>query len=565
MSKKSTLPDFQSDNSQADKQWTSAPRSQASSRVLDEFRHKRGPLRALMFLVLLVIFGLIATLAVRNVNKEEVFGGILPGVETNGQTLSIGMLTKPEHLDPRTDPQAARLLLSTVYQGLTARDQKNRVTNTGLAKSWKVSADGLHYTFRLRTAYFATGTQVTSQHVVQSFQALSEQKLGGDLLAHVSAITNTDAKTVKLDLNQPDPLLLTKLAGPLGIVYETSAGSSFESQHLPAGSGPYSLSTSNGDTWRLSSNPQYKAARSNARPAFDAISVKYFPSSHELFESFKKGSLDGAIGLDASDYQAAKADKKLSSQLVTGPSTQRAVVAFNAADSSLTSDLRYRLIYRMVFNREELLQASGASGFVNASPLNSLELGYTDALKGQENDLEKAKQDVRYFVMYYGWTTFTMALSPDFPQAVADKMVAQTEAMGDHLKLVRLNAQQWHDEVTNAADGTMKYDMAAFLDDGLYTFSKFTHDTWWKFDSPDVDSAYEAASTAKTQKEYEENIGQASQHLLDNQPWTWLYQLNSVSLWKKGFTGMPSSMLDQWVDLSNVATSEDHSSESSSK
>ena len=561
MSKKSTLPDFQSDNSQADKQWTSAPRSQTSSRVLDEFRHKRGPLRALMFLVLLVIFGLIATLAVRNVNKEEVFGGILPGVETNGQTLSIGMLSQPQHLDPRTDPAAARLLVSTVYQGLTARDQKNRVTNTGLAKSWKVSSDGLHYTFTLRTAYFATGTPVTSQYVVKSFQALSEQKLGGDLLAHVSAITNTDAKTVKMDLSQPDPLLLTKLAGPLGIVYEASAGSSFDGNHLPAGSGPYSFSTRNGDTLRLSSNPQYKAARTSARPAFDAISVKYFPSSHELFESFKKGSLDGAIGLDAQDYQSATADKDLSSRLVTGPSTQRAVVAFNAADSSLTSDLRYRLIYRMVFNRDELLKVSGASGFVNASPLNSLELGYKDALKGQENDLEKAKQDVRYFVMYYGWTTFTMALSPDFPQAVADKMVEQTEAMGDHLKLVRLNAQQWHDEVTNAPEGKMKYDMAAFLDSGLYTFSKFTHDTWWHFDSVEADKTYEAASTANTQKEYEQQIDQAAQQLLANQPWTWLYQMNSVSLWKKGFTGMPTSMLDEWVDLSNVATTGSSSKE----
>ena len=144
----------------------------------------------------------------------------------DGKTVTIGLRTAPKSLDIRNDnsDELQQALLENVYETLVNRDENNEL-KPGLAKSWNVSSDGLKYTFNLRHGVtFSNGVVLDSKAVLQSLkQGITSRYPGYEALENIKLIDNTDAYTLKIALNSPDPLLLRRLAGRAGIVYDTGA------------------------------------------------------------------------------------------------------------------------------------------------------------------------------------------------------------------------------------------------------------------------------------------------------------------------------------------------------
>src|SRR5260221_689848 len=65
-------------------------------------------------------------------------------------TLSLGLVLEPPHLDPTAGAASAirEVVYANVFEGLTRIDA-NGAVQPALAQSWTVSADGLTYTFKL--------------------------------------------------------------------------------------------------------------------------------------------------------------------------------------------------------------------------------------------------------------------------------------------------------------------------------------------------------------------------------------------------------------------------------
>ncbi|WP_446917579.1 ABC transporter substrate-binding protein, partial [Klebsiella pneumoniae] len=91
-----------------------------------------------------------------------------------------------------------------------------------LAKSWKLSDDGLRLTFRLDpNARFASGARVTSAAVKASLELMrgaSASPVNQANLAAIKAIHTPDDSTVILDLSNRDNFLLFNLASTSGVV-----------------------------------------------------------------------------------------------------------------------------------------------------------------------------------------------------------------------------------------------------------------------------------------------------------------------------------------------------------
>lgn len=157
-------------------------------------------------------------------------------------------------------------VLYQVFDGLVRFDTiLNPVPS--LAESWKVSRDGLHYTFRLRPGVvFHDGSTLDSADVVYSFLRLFEiakrtpilgidslrlvdgaiARLDGDESAPV-AIVAKDPLTVEIRLRQPAPFFLASLADTrLSIVPSETVKriGNDEFGKNPVGTGPFEL-----DTW----------------------------------------------------------------------------------------------------------------------------------------------------------------------------------------------------------------------------------------------------------------------------------------------------------------------------
>jgi peptide/nickel transport system substrate-binding protein len=116
-----------------------------------------------------------------------------------------------------------------------------------VAESWSVSADGLTYTFKVRSnVIFHDGTPLTSKDVKATFDRLRSPPTGilsirQALFGDIVSIDTPDPSTVVMKLKAPDASLLDTLALPYNCIY--SADRLAQDANYPAktvmGSGPF--------------------------------------------------------------------------------------------------------------------------------------------------------------------------------------------------------------------------------------------------------------------------------------------------------------------------------------
>jgi glutathione transport system substrate-binding protein len=122
-------------------------------------------------------------------------------------------------LDPwNTGDNVGLGLLRAFYDRLFEFDPTMKVSQTGLAKSWAVSADGLTYTLKLRSGIkFHDGTPLDAQAVKANLDFVlnrgnHQQKYGlYHTVSHIETVTAVDADTVALKLSAPTSLLIFNL------------------------------------------------------------------------------------------------------------------------------------------------------------------------------------------------------------------------------------------------------------------------------------------------------------------------------------------------------------------
>lgn len=100
--------------------------------------------------------------------------GIAGCQSTDDNVLTIGATAAPPTLDLVSNAAAAipQVLLYNVYETLVRVNDSGKLVGL-LAKSWKLSDDGLRLTFRLDpNARFASGARVTSAAVKASLERM---------------------------------------------------------------------------------------------------------------------------------------------------------------------------------------------------------------------------------------------------------------------------------------------------------------------------------------------------------------------------------------------------------
>ena len=92
-----------------------------------------------------------------------------------------------------------------------------------LAKAWKVSDDGLEYTFTLRdNAKFASGNPVTSEDVRWTYDRLRNLKGNASwYMDPVKEMVVIDPQTIKLVLTDPNSAFLASLTSPVFAILDS--------------------------------------------------------------------------------------------------------------------------------------------------------------------------------------------------------------------------------------------------------------------------------------------------------------------------------------------------------
>lgn len=225
-----------------------------------------------------------------------------------------------------------------------------------IAKSWRISNDGLTYTFNLRTdVYFNSdpcfkdGTRkLISDDFVYSFNRLLDPKTaspGSWVLSKVEyennnySIISKNDSTLQIKLSEPFPPFLGILSMKYcsAIPYEAVEyyGNNFRKH--PVGTGPFYMKN-----WVeniklvLGKNPNYFEHKNGERlPYLDGVSISFLIDKMTAFMEFVKGNFDFISGIDpAYKDEIITRDGKLKSKyqnrfkLISGPYLNTEYLAF---------------------------------------------------------------------------------------------------------------------------------------------------------------------------------------------------------------------------------------------
>jgi peptide/nickel transport system substrate-binding protein len=339
--------------------------------------------------------------------KEESLS--LPGeIGHSGGRLVISLRGEPKTLNPLTAADnVSREVLGTMQADLVHIDRATQVTEPALAKSWKISADGLQYTLTLRQGLrFSDGQPLDADDVIFSFRVYLDENVHAtqrDLLivgGKPITVRKVDAQT-----------LVFQFAKPYGVEERLFDGFAILPRHLLekpyqegklshlwapstppnewAGLGPFRLKEYvAGQKLVLERNPYYwkTDTKGNRLPYLDELVFLFVPSADAQVLRFQSGETDMITRLGAENFSVLGRQQRGYTMSDAGPGLEYNFLFFNLNDLGEKSspdlarkqkwfrDVRFRQAISAAVDREAIVrlvyQGRGAALWGPATPGN---------------------------------------------------------------------------------------------------------------------------------------------------------------------------------------------------
>ncbi|WP_019588524.1 ABC transporter substrate-binding protein [Deinococcus apachensis] len=310
-------------------------------------------------------------------------------------TLTIATAQDPQNWDPiDTFLVAWGTVAHNIYDGLIIRSADLKL-QPGLATKWTYLNNNKTLRFTLRkNVKFHNGEPFNAAAVKFTFdRLLGPEGKKGPQQANYTAIKQVkvvDPYTVDLILAQPDPVLLTKLAGYGAMIvppkYIKEKGDAYFNTH-PVGTGPFKfVSYKNGESLKLTAFKDYWGGP----PKLANVTYRFIEEPSTRVAELQAGRVDIATAIPVAQAATVKGNANLTLQAVPSPTVQ--ALRLNVSKGP-TSDVRVRQALNYAVDRDAIIK-SILQGY--ASPITSLQssksFGYDPNLKAYPYDPNKAKQ-----------------------------------------------------------------------------------------------------------------------------------------------------------------------------
>jgi peptide/nickel transport system substrate-binding protein len=285
--------------------------------------------------------------------KEELLA--LPGeIGRSGGRLVISLRAEPRTLNPLSAADTVSLeVIGAMQADLVHINRATQLTEPALAKSWKISADGLQYTLTLRQGLrFSDGHPLDADDVLFSFRVYLDESVHAtqrdQLIVGGQPITvrKVDAQTLVFQFAKPDGVeerlfdgfailprhLLEKpyQEGKLGQLWTPSTP-----PNAWAGLGPFRLKEYvAGQKLVLERNPYYwkTDTKGNRLPYIDELVFLFVPSADAQVLRFQSGETDVITRLGAENFSVLSRQQRAYTMSDAGPGLEYNFVFFNLND-----------------------------------------------------------------------------------------------------------------------------------------------------------------------------------------------------------------------------------------
>ncbi|MBL1420228.1 MAG: peptide ABC transporter substrate-binding protein [Alphaproteobacteria bacterium] len=286
--------------------------------------------------------------------------------------------------DPGTTSETfAAPIIGNTFEGLV-RTAPDGSMEGALAKSWKISEDGLTYTFKLRDAKWSDGKPVTSADFIYSWNRVLNPNSGSknaSMLYHIKgaeehyadqtvpvSISAADDYTLSFTLKQRVPYMMQLLAYSTffpvrqDMVEANPEGWSRDPATM-IGTGPFRVTEINiGKDVVFEKNPNYWGA-DNVH--LDNLIFRLISNQATALAAMEAGDVDGIEAVPASEIPRLSIESK---DFLVIPSLGTTYAFFNPAQKPL-DDLNVRKALSMAIDREEIIEFVLQSADVPATAL----------------------------------------------------------------------------------------------------------------------------------------------------------------------------------------------------
>lgn len=318
-------------------------------------------------------------------------------IPKSGGELHEGLIGLPHMINPvLAITDVDRDITSLVYSGLMKYDGENLTTD--LAESFKVSEDGLTYTFILRpNIYFHDGNQLTTEDVSFTIQKTQDIELKSPRRSDWNNVTVNilSPREIQFILKQPYSPFLTNTT--LGIIPKhiwnniTNDQFVFSKYNIePIGSGPYKLkSVTKDDTGipkeynLIASNDYY-----NSKAYIDNIIFTFFPDTDKALLALEKGTIQSIASLSPKQTQTISTENY---NIISTPLPRIFGAFFNQNNNPVLADKIVRQALDLSIDKNQIINSVlNGYGLDIYGPL-PYGLSTTTSNKNQKPNLELAR------------------------------------------------------------------------------------------------------------------------------------------------------------------------------
>jgi peptide/nickel transport system substrate-binding protein len=463
-------------------------------------------------------------------------------------TLTMGMVLEPPHLDPTAGAAAAidEVVYANIFQGLTRIDRDGTV-QPDLAESWDISDDGLVYTFHLHDGVtFHDGTTMDSADVVFSFErAMADDSVNAQkgLFEPIAKVEAPDPKTVVLTLKRPTSSILFNLGwGDAVIVAPETADTNKSS---PVGTGPFVFKRwVSGDRIEIERNPHYWG-----KPvALASATFKFIPDPAAAVAAMLAGDVDAFANFPAPEsLPQFEADPRF--KVVIGTTEGETILAINNARKPF-DDVRVRRAMAYAIDRQAIIDgAMFGYGTRIGSHFAPHHPAYVDLTGAYPYDPAKAKALLAEAGLADGFKATLKLPPPTYARRGGEIIAAQLAKVGIELEIIPVEWAQWLEQVFKGKD----YDLTIVshtepMDIGIYARG----DYYFNYHNPKFNEVMDKLAAAVDTKEQYALLGEAQRILSEDEVNVFLFQLAKDGVWNAKIKGLWENSPVQANDLTEV-------------
>lgn len=285
---------------------------------------------------------------------------------------------------------------TNIFDGLTYRGPDMELV-PGLATDWEELDDGTRIRFTLREGVtFHNGESFNAEAVKFTFERLlGEEGARGPQRSNYTAIERVvviDDHTVDFYLGEPDPVLLTKLAGYGAMIVPPNYIQEYGDEHFnsnPVGTGPFRMVTySPRESVRLEAFDDHWGGA----PKLDSVTYRFISEPSTAVAELQSGRVDIVIPPTIPIGMIDTVNNHNGTRVVSVPSPTVEALRFNT-ESGITADERVRQAMIMAVDRQAIINSILAGeGQLIASFQGSQSFGHDPEQAPYPYDPARARQ-----------------------------------------------------------------------------------------------------------------------------------------------------------------------------